>query len=269
MTTMALPLTDEMYEWDPAEDEQHLLLRLAVKCLPERDSEILHRRYWGDQTYAEVGRAVGVSKQSVRALESQAVSRLRRMIAWRDRAFTRGRIRQRKRLHAAEDARRRVLAKKRAAQDAVAVLVHSQGSQAGWLLCRASAADLPSDRRRWASAPGDVTCGECSRLVNAGAPFKKRTARKGNVWPPLPSVPTPWPVALVLPAVDLPWWLSVGDFVQGRVPGGWASLGHVVAMRPGGTVSIDIGGCNVAYPLDLVRRPKQGPRLPGIGGHDE
>lgn len=52
-------------------------VREAVDTLPERLKEIVERRYWRDETLAEIGTLFGVTRERIRQLEAKAFDDLR------------------------------------------------------------------------------------------------------------------------------------------------------------------------------------------------
>ena len=52
-------------------------LRQALTTLSERESDVLHRRYFDKQTLREVGQVFGVTQERVRQVEAKAIRKLR------------------------------------------------------------------------------------------------------------------------------------------------------------------------------------------------
>jgi RNA polymerase sigma factor (sigma-70 family) len=70
---------DEDFSYDPQSpdlDEETKSLRIAILCLPDRLSRIIRMRLEG-MSFLSIGKALGVSKERVRQLESDAKAKLR------------------------------------------------------------------------------------------------------------------------------------------------------------------------------------------------
>ncbi len=60
--------------------EQHQAVLAAIRALPGRQREALVLRYYADLSEAEIARAMGVSRGTVKSTTSRAVAALARML---------------------------------------------------------------------------------------------------------------------------------------------------------------------------------------------
>ena len=72
-------LIDYLSSHDEEETEwlESIDLRDAMKCLPEREQQIIFMRYFQDKTQTEIGALMGLSQVQVSRLEKRAVTKLR------------------------------------------------------------------------------------------------------------------------------------------------------------------------------------------------
>ena len=61
-----------------AEDQREVLA--AVRCLPERQRQVLVLRYWSDLSEAEIAAALGISRGTVKSTASRALDALQRTL---------------------------------------------------------------------------------------------------------------------------------------------------------------------------------------------
>ncbi len=60
------------------ERERQKAVAIALTQLPERTRRIIRDRFWGERTLAQVGDALGVTRERVRQLEAGALTKLRK-----------------------------------------------------------------------------------------------------------------------------------------------------------------------------------------------
>lgn len=60
---------------EDADEAQRIMDK--VGSLPERQRDILHRRFWRDETLSRIGASMGISKERVRQIQNNALDKIR------------------------------------------------------------------------------------------------------------------------------------------------------------------------------------------------
>lgn len=74
-------LSDPWFEADSSNDEVRSQLEAGIKKLPQKFSEVIIMKIWGEQTFAEIGEALGVSLNTVASRYRYGLERLRKDLA--------------------------------------------------------------------------------------------------------------------------------------------------------------------------------------------
>lgn len=73
-------LSDPWFETDASNDETRALLEEGLKKLPQKFSEVIIMKIWGEQTFAEIGEALDVSLNTVASRYRYGLERLRKSL---------------------------------------------------------------------------------------------------------------------------------------------------------------------------------------------
>jgi RNA polymerase sigma factor (sigma-70 family) len=60
--------------------EEYAGLKTALSMLPERQYEVIYRRYYLEQPYKEIGAAMNVSEDGAKKLHKRALENLKKLI---------------------------------------------------------------------------------------------------------------------------------------------------------------------------------------------
>lgn len=74
-------LCDPWFESDSSQDETRALLEVNLKKLPQKFSEVIIMKIWGERTFAEIGEILGVSLNTVASRYRYGLERLRKSLS--------------------------------------------------------------------------------------------------------------------------------------------------------------------------------------------
>lgn len=74
-------LCDPWFESDSSNDEARALLEANLKKLPQKFSEVIIMKIWGERTFAEIGETLGVSLNTVASRYRYGLERLRKSLS--------------------------------------------------------------------------------------------------------------------------------------------------------------------------------------------
>jgi RNA polymerase sigma-70 factor (ECF subfamily) len=74
-------LADPWFDSDFSSDETRLLLEENLKKLPQKFSEVIIMKIWGERTFAEIGETLGVSLNTVASRYRYGLEHLRKSLA--------------------------------------------------------------------------------------------------------------------------------------------------------------------------------------------
>ena len=69
------------FDDDPQDQERRRILREAIDGLPPREREIIRRRHYDGESYAEIAQGLGITVNHVGVLLYRAEKRLREMVS--------------------------------------------------------------------------------------------------------------------------------------------------------------------------------------------
>jgi len=72
---------DPWFDSSAADDESRLLLELGLKELPEKFSEVIVLKIWGEQTFAEIGEQLKISQNTAASRYRYGLEALRKVLA--------------------------------------------------------------------------------------------------------------------------------------------------------------------------------------------
>ncbi|NWK54280.1 RNA polymerase sigma factor [Verrucomicrobiaceae bacterium N1E253] len=73
-------VTDPWFESESSNDETRVLLEKNLKKLPQKFSEVIIMKIWGERTFAEIGEILGVSLNTVASRYRYGLERLRKSL---------------------------------------------------------------------------------------------------------------------------------------------------------------------------------------------